>query len=206
MSDKIQNLLEQANHSEAEDSSVNLAKRTFLTETEAKDFFSQMKGKLLNLRRWDENSTPSNYELFDENGNVLEDKTISIGKFIRIMVYGAGKYDWVKVVDIFDASDEFVITVQPTYDPTANPPDKTVTSHFFKNEATNNFSLQRDDTSVALYVIGLNEKANVKESGNPIEAARNLAAANLGYYLGMQKAMWTEFCKNFLEIGEGEED
>jgi hypothetical protein len=202
MSGKIQNLLEQANHSQAEDSSVNLAKRTFLTEAKAMDFFSQMKRKLLNLRRWDENSTPSDYELFDENGNVLDEKIITIGKFIRITVHGSGKYDWVKVIDIFDATDEFVITVQPTYDPTENPPDKTVTSHFFKNEATNNFSLLRDDTSVALYVIGLNEKANVKESGNPIEAARNLAAANLGYYLGMQKAMWTEFCKNFLEIGE----
>jgi hypothetical protein len=62
--------------------------------------------------------------------------------------------------------------------------------------------LQKDDTSIALYVIGLNEKANVEESGNPAEAARNVAAANLGYYLGLQKAMWTEFCKNFLEVKE----
>ena len=42
----------------------------------------------------------------------------------------------------------------------------------------------------------------MKESSNPIEAARNIATANLGYYLGIQKAMWKDFCKNFLEIEE----
>jgi len=202
MSDKIQNLLKQANFSATEDSSVSLAKRTFLSDAEAKEFFNQTKTKLLNLDEWNKNSTPSNYELFDENGSVSVTKTISIGKFIRIGVPGSGKYDWVRVIDIYDAPDEFVLTVQPTYNPTATPPDKTVTSHFFKDEATNNFCLQRDDTSVTLYVVGLNEKANVKEADNPLEAARNVATANLGYYLGLQKAMWTEFCKNFLEIGE----
>lgn len=202
MSGKIQNLLEQANHSEAEDSSLNQAKRNFFEEADAIEFFNQTKKKLLNLNEWNENSTPSSYELFDETGDVSVTKTLSIGKFIRIGVPGTGKYDWVKIIDIYDTADEFVITVQPTFDASENPQQKTVTSHFFKAEATNNFSLLRDDKSVTLYVIGLNEKANVKESANPIEAARNVATANSGYYLGMQKAMWTEFCKNFLEIGK----
>ena len=201
MSGKIQNLLEQANFSEAEASSVNIAKRTFLTEIEAKDFFDKTKQKLLNLEEWNANSS-SGYELFDENGNVSVTKIISAGKFIRIGVPASGKYDWVKILEIDDAPDEFVITVQPTYDPTEKPIDKTVTSHFFKSESRNNFCLHRDDTSVALYVIGLNERANAKEADNAFEAARNIATANTGYYLGIQKAMWTQFCKNFLEIGK----
>ena len=199
MSEKIQSLLEQANYSDTNDTSVSSAKRSFSSEQEAGIFFGKIKNKLLNLSNWNENSTPSSYELFDETGRVSEFKSIETGKFIRITVHGSGKYDWVGVLNIHDAEEEFVITVSPTFDPTADPVDKTVISHFFKDEATNNFCLQKDDKSVALYVIGLNEKANIKESANPLEAARNAAAANLGYYLGLQKTMWTEFCKNFLE-------
>ncbi|HEY0429184.1 MAG TPA: hypothetical protein VGC76_15495 [Pyrinomonadaceae bacterium] len=202
MSGKIQNLLEQANYSVTEDSSVNLAKRVFPDETEAKAFFKQTREKLLNIDEWNKNSTPSNYELFDDAGRLCERKILDTGKFIRITVKASGKHDWVKILNVYEAAGEFVITVSPSYDPTENPPDKTVTSHFFKSEATNNFCLQKDDKSVALYVIGLNEKANVKETDNLIEAARNLAAANFGYYLGLQKAMWKEFCARFLEIEE----
>lgn len=202
MSGKIQNLLEQANHSAAEDSSVNQAKRIFSDESAAKNYFLETKNRLRDLSNWSEKSTPSNYELFLETGEVPASKLIEAGKFIRIGVVGAGKYDWVRVIGVHEAEDEFVITVRPSFDPTDQSPDKTETSHFFKSEATNNFCLLRDDKSVAMYVVGLDEKANVREAGNPIEAARNVAAANLGYYLGFQKAMWTEFCARMLEIGE----
>ena len=201
MSEKIQSLLEQANYSEATDTSVNSAKRTFLSEQEAGLFFEKIKEELRNLAKWNEKSTPSSYELFDESGEISSSKMILPGKFIRITVRGSGKYDWVRVLNLHEAEDEFIITVSPTFDPTAETVDRSVTSHFFKTEATNNFCLQKDDLSVALYVVGLNEKANIKESANPLEAARNATAANLGYYLGLQKAMWTEFCKNFLEEG-----
>ena len=202
MSGKIQNLLEQANYSAAEDSSVNQAKRNLRSEAEAKDFFVRKRGELLNIDKWNAHSTPSDYELFVESGAAAGARTIEVGKFIRIKVAASGKPDWVKAVDIYDAPDEFVLTVQPSYDPTADSPDRTETSHFFKSEATNNFCLLRDDESVSLYVVGLNEKANVKEAGGPIEALRNVATANFGYYLGLQKAMWTEFCARFMEIGE----
>lgn len=200
MSGKIQNLLEQANHSGAEDASEVSYKRNFLTETEAAEFFGKVRKNLLDLEIWSEKSTLSNYESFDENGNVTATKILAAGRFIRIEVKASGKYDWVKVLEIHDADDEFIITVQPAYDPTADPSEREVTSHFFTSEATNNFCLQRTGKSVALYVIGLNEKTNVKETDGAIDAIRNVTTANLGYYLGIQKTMWTEFCKEFLEI------
>jgi len=204
MSGKIQNLLEQANYSETNDSSVTFAKRAFLNEAEAESYFKKVRHELFDLEIWDKNSTPSSYEMFEENGNVCDDKTIVLGRFIRINVPGSGKFDWVKVIEIHDVPDEFVIRVQPTYDPTAKPVDKTVVSHFFHGGATNNFCLQKDDKEIILYVIGINEKVNTKETNNTIETVRNLATANLGYYLGMQKAMWKDFCMNFLEVGEEE--
>lgn len=48
---KIENLLKRANSSDSGDSSVNSAKRRFLSETEAKKFFERVKLNLLNLEQ-----------------------------------------------------------------------------------------------------------------------------------------------------------
>ena len=197
MSGKIQNLLQQASQ-EPNTSSVSFAKRNFTEEGQAQAVFLEVKEKLLNLDNWNKNAGLSSFEIFDENGNVQADKTIRIGGFERISLKGTGKYDWVRITDIYEGEDEFVITVKPTYDPTADDQDKKAVSHFFTDEASNNFCLQKDDKSVALYVIGLNEKQNVSETDNMIETVRNAAVANLGSYLGIQKSEWTIFCKNFL--------
>ena len=53
--------------------------------------------------------------------------------------------------------------------------------------------------TVGFYVIGLREKQNTDRSGGIVESARNVAAANLGYYLGIQKSVWKEFCTNMLQ-------
>jgi hypothetical protein len=197
MSGKIQNLLQQASK-EPNTSSVSFAKRNFTDEKQAAAFFPEVKVKLLNLENWNKNAGLSSFELFDENGTVKADKTIHKGDFNRISLKGSGKYDWVKIIDIYQGENEFVITVKPTYDPTGDNPDKTKVSHFFTREATNNFCLQKDDKSLALYVIGLGEKQNVSETENVIETTRNIAVANLGSYLGIQKGEWTTFCENFL--------
>ena len=197
MSGKIQNLLHQASQ-EPNTSSVSSAKRNFTDEEQARSVFLEVNEKLLNLDNWNKNSVLSNFEIFDENGDVQADKTIRIGGFERISLKGTGKYDWVKIIDIYGNETEFVITVKPTYDPTEDNPDKKTVSHFFTDEATNNFCLQQDDKSVTLYVIGLNEKQNAGETDNVVETVRNVAVANLGSYLGIQKSEWTTFCKNFL--------
>ena len=93
--------------------------------------------------------------------------------------------------------------MRPSYDPTDDPVDKSVTSHFFGPEATNNFCILRDGETVAMYVIGLDEKQNTKFADGLIESGRNAAVANFGYYSGLQSKVWEEFCKNFLELDEG---
>lgn len=198
MSKKIENLLKTANSSGAVDSSVNSAKRRFSNETQAKEFFDEVKLKLLNLEQWNAKSSAS-YELFDETSEICADKTLEIGKFIRISIPATGKDDWVKIIGIYEAKNEFVITVQPSYNPTEKPVDRNVTSHFYSREARNNFCLQRNETAVVCYVIGTDEKQNTDETKNLLETARNLGAANFGYYSGVQKGMWKSFCQNFLE-------
>lgn len=124
---------------------------------------------------------------------------MSVGKFIRFSLPAAGKYDWVKIIGIDEAVNEFVITVQPTYNPTEKPVDKTVISHFYCKEARNNFCLQKNETAVICYVIGFDERQNTEDTKNLPETIRNAAAANFGYYAGVQKAMWKDFCQNLLD-------
>ena len=197
MSGKIQNLLHQASQ-EPNTSSVSSAKRHFTDEEQARSVFLEVKEKLLKLDNWNENSGLSSFEIFDENGHVKADRTIRPGVFERISLTGTGKYDWVRVIDIYEDENELVITVKPTYDPTEDNLDKKTVSHFFSDEATNNFCLQKDDKSVTMYVIGISEKQNAGETDNVVETVRNVAVANLGSYLGIQKSEWTTFCTNFL--------
>ncbi|HEX8369959.1 MAG TPA: hypothetical protein VF604_15540 [Pyrinomonadaceae bacterium] len=198
MSEKIQNLLKEAETSDDGKSSITGAEREFAAAEETAEAFDLFSQKLYDINRWEAESGVSAFQLFDENGKGLETKKAQKGNFVRISLPGSGKHDWVKIVDIHDAPDEIVITVQPTYDPTEKETDKDTTSHFFTSEATNNFCLQKREKSLAAYVIGLHEKPNTSESGGVIETVRNAAAASFGW-LGFQKIEWKTFCENFLE-------
>jgi hypothetical protein len=202
MSGKIENLLSQANIKEDE-SSISSAEKTFSGEAETARIFSRLKAKLLAIEEWNEHGALSSYKIFEENGQPFADKNLFVGAFIRISLKGSGKYDWVKVYDIFEAADEFVVTVKPTFDPTRENPDKTLISHFFTEDATNNFCLLKKSETIFFYVIGLNEKRNTTETENALETVRNLAV-NLGSYLGIQNSEWEKFGSGFLECAAEE--
>jgi hypothetical protein len=198
MSSEIEQLLELANSTNEPVTSVTSARRTFPNETESRAFFDEACRKLLDINEWSNSSSASAYALFDRSGSDVSGNLISEGDFIRINIYGAGKYDWVEVLRIYQADSEMVITVKPTYDPTSEPLDTGSISHFFHGDARNNFCVQLDGSVVNFYVIGLNERQNVSETDGVVESVRNAAAANLSYFLGIQKSVWAEFSKNFL--------
>src|SRR5215210_4709045 len=101
MSGKIQNLLQQASQ-EPNTSSVSFAKRNFTDEEQAQAVFLKVKENLLNLDNWNKNAGLSSFEMFDENGNLKADKTLHPGGFERISLKGSGKYDWVRIIDIYE--------------------------------------------------------------------------------------------------------
>ena len=195
---RIESLLRAAHSSPDQDSSVNGAKRIFIDENEARAFYSESSDRMLRIEEWQKSSSVTDYHLFEESGRPVDSDPISVGKFIQIALYGTGKYDWVQVDEIVDAADERIIVVRPSHDPT-NPEERDKTSHFFWPEARNNFCLQLNETKVAFYVIGLHEKQNTEFTAGLIESARNAAVANVGYYSGLQKAVWKEFSQRFLQ-------
>lgn len=203
---KIESLLAAAKSSSQGDTSINLAKKFFEDENEGRSFFLDTRERLFNINEWNRNSSPTGYALFDEAGRETNSRDIEVGMFIRIALYGSGKWDWVRVSEIHDDPNEVVITVKPSHDPTEQPPDQESISHFFHPDAENNFCLQRQEKMVAFYVIGLNERQNTEFADGLIESARNAAVANIGYYSGLQKAVWKEFCLNFLSTEEEKAD
>lgn len=204
MSKNIKDLLKQTQLNEDE-SSISSAEKTFSDETGATQVFSILKTKILNIDEWNEHALLCEFGLFDENGESHQTNILSVGVFIRISMTGSGKYDWIKIINIRETADELVITVKPTFDPTAEKPDKNIISHFFTDESTNNFCLLRETKTVSLYVIGLNEKQNTSETKNALETIRNVAV-NLAAYLGMQKGEWEKFCHHLLEDAVSEAD
>jgi hypothetical protein len=202
---RIERLLAAANSSPDGDTSINIAKRTFLHDDDCASFFQATRSKLFDISEWNKNSSASEYKLFEESGREAPSTSITTGRFIRIRLYASGKYDWVRVTAIYDEPDEVVLMVKPAFDPTAEPVDRSTTSHFFGPEAENNFCVQREKKTVAFYIIGLNETQNIAYTDSIIESARNAAVANVGYYSGLQKAVWKQFCTKILETDEEKE-
>jgi hypothetical protein len=202
MNEKIQNLLaqaeQQARASETGESSITFASRAFSDAAEAEISFNHLKEKLLHIRSWNAESFLTTFELFDQDGKPNQRETAVAGDFIRLSLTGSGKYDWVKIIEIAEEADEAIVRVKPSHDPTENQPDKNATSHFFTDDSTNNFCLGKNRETISFYVIGLNEKTNTNKTESIIETVRNIAVANIGSYLGIQKSEWKIFCNNFL--------
>ena len=153
-----------------------------------------MRPEFFRVREWNEKTTLTSFELFDEKGDISERQNAVVGDFIRLSMAGTGKNDWVKVIEIIDEAGEAILTIKPSYDPTENKPDKNTTSHFFTSDATNSFCLEKSNAIVSFYVIGLSEKTNTGETGSFIEKARNVAVSKVGPYFGIQKGEWKTFC------------
>lgn len=201
---KTEELLGQARLDESH-SSLSCAEKTFSDEAETARVFGKLKTKLSDIDEWNAHAMLSSFKIFDESGQPSATKKIAAGAFLQIALTGAMKYDWVRVTDIHEATDEFIITVRPTFDPTDEKRHQAVVSHFFTDESTNNFCLLKRGSRVGLYVIGLNEKMNSADTEGTLETVRN-AAVNLGSYLGLQRGEWEKFCHHFLEDVAGERE
>jgi hypothetical protein len=196
---RIEKLLAQAKSDTEEKTSISEAECELADSVAAERVYRHLCEKLFRIDLWNNESGAMGFTLLNINGEETPEKTADVGDFIRISLPGTGKYDWVKITSVDENPTETILTVQPTFDPTENSANKSITSHFFTDASTNNFCLRLDDKKIKMYVIGLNEETNTDDASNFIESARNLATANLGHYLGFQKAAWMTFCSNFLK-------
>ncbi len=184
------------------------ARKAFSTIDEARRAFTRTKQRLLTPNLWQQyaGSATAKFILCDAAG-VEVDRTPEVGDHFKIDIPGPGPltgdgFDWVKVEAIEDegGSEEecAAIRVRPTTNPQNQKAD---VAHFFSDEATSNFIVQRRGTEVIAAVLGRNEKPNTGAE-KIIDKARNTAVAT-GAVTAFSKLQWKSLVNGLLADGQG---
>jgi hypothetical protein len=175
------------------------------TVEEAKELFQNAKLRLLNVNNWHHlcGAVTATFKLTDEAGNEVNTEA-ETGKYFKIDIPGPGTvtgegYDWVRIEKIEDkeeasTSDEIVaIKVRPAGNPNNT---KTDVAHFFTDEATSSFIVQRTGKVVSAEVHGRNEKPNT-DANAVIDKTRNTMVAT-GAIVGFSSAQWKSLVNGLL--------
>jgi hypothetical protein len=184
--------------------------RTFPDRYTALEGFRRAKMRLLNPDIWHELAgwATARFAPFDEAGLPLQ-RLIAAGDFLRIDIPGPGPkagegFDWVTVQQIEDRSDPaaneegFGLTLRPS----AGPGKGTSTvAHFFRDDATSSYIVERVGDELVTYYYGRNELPNTK-TDSTMDNIRNSVVA-LGAAASLSEIQWTALCKGLLaeEIG-----
>ncbi len=175
------------------------------TESGAVKLFKMAIERLFDLNNWSRlcGISPASFRLTDENG-VEVDRTIQHGDHFRIDITGPGTvtgngYDWVKIEKIEKYInpcaewESVAITVRPVPNPLG---DDAYTAHFFSEEATSTFLVQREKKRVTAEVHGRNEQPNT-DTGNSLDNLRNKVVGKLSL-TGFSAIQWKELVKGIL--------
>jgi hypothetical protein len=175
-------------------------------ENDARKLFMIARNRLVNVNHWREYAGPlsATFRLTDANGHEV-DRTAENGDHLKIDLpapgpAGGGGFDWVRIEAIEDRSnadgrDEYIaIRVRPTSDPQKKTDG---IAHFFTDEATSSFVLERNGSKVKAAVFGRNESPNTQTS-NVIDKVRN-AVVGTTAIAGFASVQWKNLIKGFIE-------
>lgn len=167
--------------------------------------FEKAKKNLLDVNNWQKIAGPSTAEFKvigrkgDETHGWAEE-----GSYLRITIpavpgSSAGDgYDWVRVEAIRNVKkvgyECITMQVRPTVPPFSN--QKQV-AHFFSDDATSTFYLERKKNRIRAAVFGRNEKPNT-EVHNFFTRIRNVMIA-LGAMIGFNKPQWRNLVRGWLQ-------
>jgi len=178
---------------------------TAKTVEDAEDWFLDAKEKLLDVNNWKRYATTlgAEFRLTDAVGKPVN-RQARKGDHIRIDIPGPGSeagsgFDWVAIeaIEYDDYPDVDMETLAMRVRPSDNPMDRnnTDTAHFFSDNATSTFVIERRVTHLSVQYFGRNETAN--KDGSIIDKVRNVALAT-GAWLGMSDAQWTSLVKGII--------
>jgi hypothetical protein len=173
---------------------------------DAEKKFTDAVNKLLDINSWHqtvENSGASaEFRMFDRGGKSIKGNAKE-GDYIRIDVPGPGPiagsgFDWVCIEKIIDqrnadGENEMVgLKVRPCSDPASVDND---TAHFFTDEATSTFIIERTGKIVYSKYFGRNEVVNT-ETNTPDKIRNSLIG--LAAKFGFSEIQWKSLMKGFL--------
>lgn len=176
---------------------------------EAERLFKTAAHRLMDVNQWEDlcGTGSANFQLTDKHGNNVT-RTAIEGDHFKIDIPGPGSvegrgYDWVQIEKIEESIDcekdneSIAIRVRPAPNPTT--PGNEV-AHFFNEEATSSFIIEREGTLVKAGVYGRNEKPNTVIK-NLVDKARNAVIA-LGAVSGISSVQWQKLSKGLIQGGQ----
>lgn len=172
----------------------------------ARKLFMIARNRLMNINKWHDyaQGISATFQITDQNGNDL-DRPAETGDYFKIDVPGPGSaegkgYDWVQIDAIEDKSnsegDEEYIGMRVR--PASNPEEEGENvAHFFKEESTSSFVIERHRNAVTAAVYGRNEMPNT-ETSNLIDKVRN-AVVGTTAILGLASVQWKNLAKGLIK-------
>ena len=178
--------------------------KTLNTEEEARQLFGIAKQKLLNVSKWHTyaGAGTADFQLTDREGAAVT-RLAQKGDHFRINIPGPGSKtgdgdDWVQIQEITDESTSDSESAAIRVGPATNPQNsKKDVAHFFKEDASSTFIVQRRGKEVSAEVHGRNEEPNT-EAEDFIDKARNLIVA-AGAIVGLSEVQWKSLVNGLLD-------
>lgn len=175
-------------------------------EESARAFFALAKRRLLDVNRWYEIAEipASTFMLTDPYGGEAVKSRPAEHDKIRIDIPGPGPsagdgYDWVVVEDVTEVADTLCsLTLRPTNNPLALSEE---TAHFFQDQATSTFVVERHGLEVRARYHGRNEVVNT-ETDSVVDNTRN-AAVGIGAKLGLSYPQWKSLVEGLVKRDKG---
>ena len=178
---------------------------TTSTNEQAAHLFNKARKNLLNINTWEEltGKHSASFQLINKEGEPAR-RSPQAGDYFKINIpapdnESGGGYDWVQVEAVEEnlqnpEQSYTAIQVRPAAAPTG---EKDACHHFFTNDATSTFSVERCKTTITAAVYGRNEKPNTDAKGF-FNRVRN---AVIGFFamLGLNKPQWGSLVKGILE-------
>jgi hypothetical protein len=173
--------------------------RTFATEAEAVDFFYVARKRLLDVNHWSSlaGTALSTFKLTNSFGNAVN-RYAEVGDYLRIDIPGPGTasgdgYDWVKIEEIAEESEEGMDMISLRARPASNPlsGNNNETAHFLTEQATSTFQIKRIGKHIYAEEHGRNEQANTYTK-DTLDNLRNMLvgwAAMMGFSYPQWKAL-----------------
>ena len=178
------------------------------TESEAKEYFQLAKQRLLNVNRWHDLAgvLTAVFRLTDDTGKEV-DRPAKTGDYFKISIPAPGPgtgdgYDWVRIELIGEPTaareenEAFGIRVRPAHNPVKKDDDNI--AHFFRDNATSSFIVERIGRKLKAAVHGRNELPNTTAE-KPLDKARNAVVA-IGAILGFSNPQWKSLVKGILKF------
>jgi hypothetical protein len=167
----------------------------FHSENAADDFYSIARRRLLDVNHWHEIAgfVSAKFQLVDANGAAL-DREMQEGDLIKIDIPGPGSsvgqgYDWVRIIRLKTYEDGSIQSIAFQVRPTKNPTsDEIAIAHFYGDEATSTFAVNKVGMTIAAFVIDRNLLPN-EESANLVDKLRN-SAVGIGALGMFSKLQW----------------